>query len=136
MQQIRNAEAETYTDSILKGINPDTAITERVAKQIQYQGSTSAFKLKPILAYPVIDLPMAEYLIQESAAYIAPNISDLPNNSITLMESNNPFIESFMAGINHELIVNLCGENTRLIVREQALLSFGIAKMISQVQIL
>lgn len=60
-------------------------------------------KLKPVMAYPKFDDPMFRDLKLISQEYILPNIDKVPENSITLMETNQKFIEAFMAGINHEM---------------------------------
>lgn len=52
-----------------------------------------------VMAYPKIDLPMYKPLTAEK---LLPNISLIPNNSITLIETNQKFIESYMVGLNHE----------------------------------
>ena len=55
------------------------------------------------MAYPEFTEAVYEYLLALSKNYILPNIDKLPNNSITLMENNQSFIEAFMAGLNHEM---------------------------------
>ena len=57
---------------------------------------------KPIMAYPRFPIPMYDYLKDISLDYIIPNISEIEPNTITLMETNRQFIESFLMGMNHE----------------------------------
>jgi hypothetical protein len=54
------------------------------------------------MAYPVIDQPMYEPLSKKSSELFLPNINLIEANSITLLETNQRFIESYMAGLNHE----------------------------------
>jgi hypothetical protein len=54
------------------------------------------------MAYPVIDLPMYEPLKDRSSELFLPNINLIEPNSITLLETNQRFIESYMVGLNHE----------------------------------
>jgi hypothetical protein len=54
------------------------------------------------MAYPVIDLPMYEPLKNISSELFLPNINLIEHNSITLLETNQRFIESYMVGLNHE----------------------------------
>ncbi|MBN9126291.1 MAG: hypothetical protein J0I90_01705, partial [Nitrosospira sp.] len=49
------------------------------------------------------DLPMYEPLSDLSSEYFLPNINLIEQNSITLLETNQKFIESYMVGINHEM---------------------------------
>jgi hypothetical protein len=55
------------------------------------------------MAYPVLDLPMYKPLADMSSELFLPNINLIPENSITLLENNQKFIESYMVGINHEM---------------------------------
>jgi hypothetical protein len=54
------------------------------------------------MAYPRIDLPMYEPLKAISIELFLPNLNLVPANSITLLETNQEFIESYMVGLNHE----------------------------------
>ncbi len=55
-----------------------------------------------VMAYPKIDLPMYEPLKAISAELFLPNINLIKPNSITLIETNQRFIEAYMVGLNHE----------------------------------
>jgi len=55
------------------------------------------------MAYPRIDLPMYEPLVRVSSDLFLPNIGLVEQNSITLLETNQPFIEAYMVGLNHEM---------------------------------
>ena len=54
------------------------------------------------MAYPKIDLPMYQPLKELSIELFLPNINLIPDNSITLIETNQRFIEAYMVGLNHE----------------------------------
>lgn len=54
------------------------------------------------MAYPVIDTPMFAPLTNLSPELFLPNINLIAPNSVTLLETNQPFIESYMVGLNHE----------------------------------
>lgn len=53
-------------------------------------------------AYPRIDRPMYRPLADISGDLLLPNVGLIPPNSISLLETNQPFIESYMVGLNHE----------------------------------
>lgn len=55
-----------------------------------------------VMAYPKIDLPMYEPLKAISVELFLPNINLVQPNSITLIETNQRFIEAYMVGLNHE----------------------------------
>ena len=54
------------------------------------------------MAYPIIDQPMYEPLAARSSELFLPNINLIEMNSITLLETNQRFIESYLVGLNHE----------------------------------
>lgn len=55
-----------------------------------------------VMVYPVIDTPMYEPLKSLGSELFVPNLQLIPVNSITLLETNQEFIESYMVGLNHE----------------------------------
>lgn len=54
------------------------------------------------MAYPEFDTPMYEPLKKISAELFLPNINFIAQNSISLLETNQKFIEAYMVGLNHE----------------------------------
>jgi hypothetical protein len=56
----------------------------------------------PAMAYPDIKKPMYEPLRDVSADFFVPNLKLIPPNTISLMVQNQPFIEAYMVGLNHE----------------------------------
>ncbi len=60
-----------------------------------------------VMAYPKIDLPMYKPLSDGNVERFLPNINNIPENSITLMETNQRFIEAYMVGLNHDFAAKL-----------------------------
>lgn len=54
------------------------------------------------MAYPEIDLPMYKPLADYSSELFLPNLNFVAENSISLLETNQKFIEAYMVGLNHE----------------------------------
>lgn len=54
------------------------------------------------MVYPQFDTPMYEPLKNISSELFLPNVELIPDNSITLLEPNQEFIEAYMVGLNHE----------------------------------
>jgi len=54
------------------------------------------------MAYPVIDEPMYEPLAQAGTEMFLPNINLIGTNTVTLLQTNQRFIEAYMVGVNHE----------------------------------
>ena len=59
--------------------------------------------LDPIMAAPKINESMYTPLKKISLDYVLPGVGDIENNTAFLMAENRRFIESFMAGLNHEM---------------------------------
>lgn len=59
------------------------------------------------MAYPVIDVPMYKPLLESGTDNFIPNLNLIEQNSITLLETNQRFIEAYMVGINHEFVREL-----------------------------
>lgn len=55
-----------------------------------------------IMDHPVFDTPMYKPLADMGADYLLPNLHLIPPDSVTLLETNQKFIESYMVGLNHE----------------------------------
>jgi hypothetical protein len=56
-----------------------------------------------VMAYPRIDQPMYEPLKDISDELLLPNLNLIPQNTVTLLETNQQFIEAYMVGLNHEM---------------------------------
>jgi hypothetical protein len=91
--------------SVVEAINPQTTIPNRVIAGVVLpprireeigDGFVEA------MAYPEFNAPMYEPLKNLSAELFLPNINLVEQNSITLLETNQDFIESYMVGLNHE----------------------------------
>jgi hypothetical protein len=65
-------------------------------------GETPAPRIVPVMAYPDFKDAMYRPLSKLSDDLLVPNLGLIPPNSISLMLTNPPFIEAYMAGLNHE----------------------------------
>ncbi len=86
-------------NNVIKQINPELTMKFRVGNIIKiWDGARfkPAKELKPVMAYPEFTEPTYEYLEEISQNFILPNVDKLPRNTITLLETNNRFIESFL----------------------------------------
>jgi hypothetical protein len=62
-----------------------------------------ADRIVPVMAYPVFQNVMYEAVKELGVDYFIPNLDLIPNNSITLLQNNRRFVESFLVGANHEM---------------------------------
>jgi len=56
-----------------------------------------------IMNYPRFDLPTYKPLVDLNSDWFLPNLNLIEPDSITLLETNQKFIESYMVGLNHEM---------------------------------
>ena len=57
----------------------------------------------PVMAYPQFPEPTYYYLKQLADKFILPCVDELPNNSVTMFNSNEAFVEAFLCGMNTEM---------------------------------
>ena len=93
----------------LQAIQPSRTIPKRVMAGIlvppRILGGLSKLPTEVFvepMAYPVIDVPMYEPLKDLGSELFLPNINLIEQNSVTLLQTNQRFIESYMVGLNHE----------------------------------
>lgn len=63
--------------------------------------------LDPITKTPKITSGLADHLVKYDRNFLLSGVAGLPHDSVTLGEENRPFIESILAGANHEMIKEL-----------------------------
>lgn len=93
------------TTVMVRAIDPQTTIAKRGLTMISippWIRELIGDDFGEVMAYPKIDLPMYVPLKGISAELFLPNLNLIPENSITLIETNQKFIESYMVGLNHE----------------------------------
>ena len=92
-------------NTVVGAIDPKTTILRRGLSVISlppWITSQIGDDFNEVMAYPKIDLPMYQPLEERSAERLLPNINKIARNSITLMETNQRFIEAYMVGLNYE----------------------------------
>ncbi|HEX8145043.1 MAG TPA: hypothetical protein VF553_20925 [Pyrinomonadaceae bacterium] len=92
-----------------ESINPAVAIPKRAEFVLQIPGKIKDSYLRPhetpvlVMAHPVFAEPMYRPLLEISPDLLVPNLHLIPNNTISLLETNQRFIEAYMVGLNHEM---------------------------------
>jgi hypothetical protein len=96
--------------AIRNALNPATAIPARFAAQITIGGNPRTVKsdrIDTVMACPKLMIPTYEPLVKLSTDYLLPNLKSIPDDTISLLEVNQPFIEAYLAGMNHEMMREL-----------------------------
>jgi hypothetical protein len=100
--------AEAVT-SLQQALNPAITMPKRAAFSLKIPATIRDTYLRPnptlvhVMAHPVFAEPMYRRLRDISAELLVPNLNLIPNNTISLLETNPKFIESYMVGLNHEM---------------------------------
>ena len=97
--------------SLLRRLDPAETVALRVQATIKRTLATDPTRtvapdtdpLQPILAAPEFPQPMDEVLRDLSQELLLPGIEHVPPNTITMLETNAKFVESFMVGLNTEM---------------------------------
>jgi hypothetical protein len=98
-------DLSAVTATMVTAVNPKITILRRGLSVIALPPwiiSEIGEDFDEVMAYPKIDLPMYQPLKDSSTERLLPNINKIAFNSITLMETNQRFIEAYMVGLNHE----------------------------------
>jgi hypothetical protein len=86
-------------------VDPDVTIPRWIDTVVQIpprvRDEVGAGLVEP-MAYPVIDQPMYEPLRELGTDMFLPNANVIAPNTVTLLETNQRFIESYLVGVNHE----------------------------------
>ncbi|KOT34851.1 hypothetical protein ADK41_25740 [Streptomyces caelestis] len=97
---------DRLADAVRVATAPEQAVTARVADRIDgadLAASDLPDPLGPLLAPPSFTQPMAELLTELGSDHLLPGVQNIPPDTVTLLRANGQFIESFLAGANHEL---------------------------------
>ncbi len=100
--------------TVLKRIDPGVTVSQRIRAMIslpRLSWQPSDILASPILAAPEFPQPMYLPLRDLSPSYLLPGADEVPQDSISLVVQNHKFIESYMAGLSHEMTRQLIWEN-------------------------
>ena len=91
--------------ALLQSVNPEMTIKIRVQASLRLAGDAGKTDdpLEPILDAPDFPQPMYEALRDLSQDFLFPGLEHVPPNTVTLLETNPKFVESFLVGLNAEM---------------------------------
>jgi hypothetical protein len=102
-------QLENAVTRLKQAVNPAVSIPRRAQFVLKIPASIKASYLQPqqtlvtVMAHPVFAEPMHRALRDISAEFLAPNLALIPNNTVSLLVTNQRFIEAYMVGLNDEL---------------------------------
>ena len=98
---LANAQAKVSV-----ALNPRIAFPRRLSAFIRFPKYISVDVpelMFPAMAYPDITDAMYKPLADISQDLVLPNVKLIPPNTISLLKTNQKFIESYLVGLNHEM---------------------------------
>ncbi|SOB88647.1 hypothetical protein [Streptomyces sp. 1331.2] len=97
------------TAATLAGLRPDGTVPRSLLSSLRLPERLAPFaeQFLEAMAYPVLDLPVYQALLDLSVDLFMPNINRVPPNSISLLETDQEFIEAYLVGLNHEMACEL-----------------------------
>jgi hypothetical protein len=102
-------QLENAVTQLRQAIDPAVSVTRRAQFLLKIPASIKDGYLRPqptlvtVMAHPVFAEPMYRALRDISAEFLAPNLGLIPNNTISLLQTNQRFIEAYMVGLNDEM---------------------------------
>jgi hypothetical protein len=99
-------DLDQIVEALLEQLDPRQTIADRVLSQLDLPSRMDALvedPLAPVLVAPEFDYPMYEQLARLSQDYLLPGLEHVPDNTISLVETNPRFVEAYMVGLNHEM---------------------------------
>lgn len=91
---------------VSRAIHPHTSFPFRLVSLVKfpaYVPLAEPEKIFPAMAYPDFEEPMYARLRDISSELLLPNLHLIPPNTISLLKTNQKFIESYLIGLNHEM---------------------------------
>ena len=97
---------------LLESVDPEKTIKARVEASLLTGGNQpKGDPLEQIMDAPSFPQPMYEALRDLSQDFLLPGLENVPANTVTLLEANPKFVESFMVGLNAEMSSELLWRN-------------------------
>jgi hypothetical protein len=102
-------QLENTVASLKQTLNPAVTIPKRAQFVLKIPAGIKEAYLRPqrtlvtVIAHPVFAEPMYRALRDISAEFLAPNLGLISNNTISLLQTNQRFIEAYMVGLNDEM---------------------------------
>lgn len=99
------AKVKHLADAARKQLDPRETISRHYRRRLRAPEDSrpSDDPLDPVIIVPRIARPMVEPLVARSIDWLLPGLGELPPDSLALVRTNRRFVESYMAGLNHEM---------------------------------
>jgi hypothetical protein len=103
---LRPASVATLRAKLTTALNPSTTIAAGIKGRLMLTTGvewTFSDPLEPVMAAPSFEDPMYLPLSQVSNDWILAGLDDVPQDTVSLVQTNERFVEGYMVGVNHEM---------------------------------
>lgn len=107
---VQGVDVKLWSMSIQKKIVPVVSFRKKIAERLPANLQTKVAddgSLSPNTFNPIFTEPTYEYIAELRPELFIPNIDKIAPNSAVLLQANSRFIEAYLAGLNHEMAVEL-----------------------------
>jgi len=104
--QLHPVDLAELRDTVVAALHPTQTIERAVASRLKAGPGVSwtpSDPLQEVMAAPDFPQPMYEPLRDLGQDWLLPGLELVPQNSISLLVTNQAFIEAYMAGLSHEM---------------------------------
>jgi len=96
------------TSALAISLTPSSGIARRYQGRVQLPPGLvvpgrGAGSIPRVMACPQFPAPLAMSVKNSHQDWLLPGLGNFPDNRVTLLEADGAFVESFLAGVNHEM---------------------------------
>lgn len=100
----KKVDLDNMKEVILQALEPEETITKPLRKRLRTPpGWKPEDLIEPVMAYPEFPQPMYEALRDLSQEWLFPGLDKVKPNTLSLLVPNQPGIEAYLVGLNHEM---------------------------------
>ena len=106
VKEVQALDLRTAYTKVATAIHPHVAFPLRLNALVAFPAYIPLQQPEQIfeaMAYPDFEDPMYKKLVDISQELLLPNLKLIPQNTISLLKTNQKFIESYLVGLNHEM---------------------------------
>ena len=103
---LQSANLSVLRTKIVAALDPNVTIAAGIRQRITFApGLIWQYPdpLEPVMAAPSFEDPMYLPLSQVSNDWILSGLDDVPQDTVSLVQTNERFVEGYMVGVNHEM---------------------------------
>jgi hypothetical protein len=103
---LRQVALPEISAKLVTALDPRTTINASVRARLTIDPRVKwepADPIEPVMMYPIFDRPMYEPLRDLGQDFLLPGLDRIPVDTVALLVTNQPFVEAYMLGLNHEM---------------------------------